>query len=161
LAVDAHNDLYVVGSGTTTPDVDEYAPAASGNAWLRESPHFLERNSGAPAGIAVSPSSGNVFVSAQFGFSNNGAVYSGNASMTKLLATIAGAATGFYTYFGNGIAFDTDGTLYDLLSDGLSSPKIEAFAPNAAGNVAPLRTIAGPLTNLPTGPTGITVVPAQ
>jgi hypothetical protein len=163
LALDAHNDLYVMGSSTSNPEVAEYGPAASGNALLRESPAFNERNSGLPAGIAVSPSSGDVFVSAVFGFTNKGAVYSGNASMTKLVATIAGAATGLPFYDRNVIAFDSDGTLYALLSDGLTSPKIEAFAPNAAGDVAPLRTISGPLTNLPPGlddAPGVTVVPA-
>jgi hypothetical protein len=160
LAVDAHNDLYVLGSMTSTPDVDEYASAASGNAFLRESPHVLERNSGLPQGIAISPTSGDVFASGVFGFSDKGAIYSGNASMTKLLATITGAATGLFSYDYDGLAFDTDGTLYALLSDGLGATEIEAFAPNAAGNVAPLRTIAGPLTTFPgDNRTGITVVP--
>jgi hypothetical protein len=161
LAIDAHNDLYVLGSMTSTPDVDEYASAASGNAFVRESPHVLERNSGLPAGIAVSPTSGDVFASAVFGFSDNGAIYSGNASLTKLVTTITGAATGLFFYDYDGIAFDTDGTLYALLSVGEGPTEIEAFAPNAAGNVAPLRTIAGSLTTFPgDNRTGITVVPA-
>lgn len=73
---------------------------------------------------------------------------SGNVAPAR---TIVGTNTLASTDVFAGITVAADGTIYaaaELISGTARNPKIEVFAPNANGNVAPVRTITGPTTTM-------------
>jgi hypothetical protein len=162
VALDAAQDLYTAGRNSQYPgvpgtSVDEFAPAASGNGLLRKSPSFTYAESPGASSIAVSPVSGNVYLGTVA--SNQATVYVGNPALTKLVGSIGGAATRFGAV-GRTIlegAFGDDGEFYVLSAANANSPEIDAFAPNANGNVAPQRRLTGAALD---SAFGITVVPA-
>jgi hypothetical protein len=145
IGLNSNQDLYTAGGcmpALETCEVEEFGPASAGNPLLRS--FGLKQKI---FGIAISPTSGNVYVSAASdpsSFSPNVIAF-GNPQLTRLLGSLNLAGPTW-------MAFDTGGELY-VLGGG-----IEVFAANATGNATPLRVISGANTGLLGGGTGITVV---
>lgn len=87
------------------------------------------------------------------------AVYrSGATGHARPLQYIAGGKTGLSTP--SDIAVDSDGNMYVANFHGINSDRVTVYASGATGNVAPIRTIAGPHTGL-AKPFGIALNPVN
>jgi len=154
VAVDASGDVFVANIfkfGTTDEhgSITEYAPGASGNvAPIRKIEGPLT-NIFQGDDMAVGPD-GTIYVSDTESMpGGEGAVEvfapgaNGNVAPQRL---ITGPLAGMK--LADGVGFDSSGTLYVDHNLQLGSGAIQAFAAGANGNVAPIRTIEGPLTGL-------------
>jgi hypothetical protein len=134
LALDPSANIYVA----TTTDVREYAAGATGTATpTRTLPlNATTTLSNTPTGIAADASA-NIYVSESTGgiavFSSSA---NGSVAPTRF---IAGANTTLVDPFQ--LAVDGTGNLYVLNFIATGQVDILVFAPNANGNVAPLRTL--------------------
>lgn len=159
LAFGPHGELYVLNF-TDSPninemeDVLEFAPGANGDA----TPVRTITCGGMvdSAGIAVYRN-GTVAVSSapdapNYGISLFPPGSSGCVAGNQMIAGPAiDSTTADLTKLGDptGLAIDRRGNLFALNSaDDFGTPSITEYAPNSVGNVAPIRTIAGPSTHL-------------
>jgi hypothetical protein len=140
--------VYVTGRGaiisasTLHNAVCEFAPGASGNVAPQRTLVGAPTQLNDPNGVAIDPSSSNLFVV--------------NAHSNSILAfdyPARGHAAPLYAISGSNTlmnvpldgSFDATGAFYVA---NFGAPAVLVFAPGATGNVAPVRTIAGSNTGL-------------
>ena len=156
IAVDATGDIYVadyLGTGSSSGAVEVYAPGSNGNVAPFE---YISGNAtglSAPAGVAINPLNGNIYVLNDGNYSVT--MYApGSTGNVAPIGTIAGSRTKL-TGQTFGIAFDASGNLY-VSNDNAT---ITVYAAGATGNVRPIRTISGPRTKL-TSPVNLALDPS-
>lgn len=156
LAVDAAGRIYTEGRGT----ISVFPPLSHGDA--------------KPIGTIQSPQSGFVGTNQlRLDSASNMYLAAGDkifvfaagryGTNVRPLRVISGNRSGLNEWFAQGIALGRDGTIYTtayyaVVSGNLPllTGEVLVFAPGANGNVAPIRTIRGPATNL-FNPGGIAV----
>jgi len=164
--------------GCSFPDVTGVAVDASGRIFIADpsasvvgSPQIsIFTVSAALVPTFVGSITGNLHSPFQIAVDSNGHVYVANqldsisvyapgpAGVNGAIAVIQGANTGLTTL--HGVAVDATGDIFASNSGGeggvVIPPSILEFAPGSNGNVAPMRTIVGPNTQL-SSPFGIAV----
>lgn len=157
IAVDAAGDIYVadyLGTGSTSGAVEVYAPGSNGNVAPFEYISGSATGLSAPAGVAINPLNGNIYVLNDGNYSVT--IYSpGSTGNVAPIGTIAGSRTKL-TGETFGIAFDASANLYI----GNDNNTITVYAAGATGNIRPIRTISGPRTKL-TEPINIALDPSS
>jgi hypothetical protein len=153
VAADSSNNLYVSTVRTIgTGEVLEYASGSLGSsAPLRDLTGALTQIS-AVDGVAAS-AGGEIFVAEDSGgiaaFSSTA---SGNIAPTRYILGVSQTGGGLSTVvIANAIVSDGADNLYVVNLGSTSTAPIVVFGPTATGNVAPIRTLSGPLTQLSTG----------
>lgn len=166
VALDASGKIYVLNGGDSGK-ITVYPPLAASTGILNEAPiaaiggsnTLLDR----PASIAVD-ASGDIYVANQHGgpigpgniYAPGGVTiyHSGSNGNVAPTATIVGAATGLVDPLG--IALDSSGNIYVSNSAGAFygtvtltfDASVTVYSAGTAGNVAPIKTISGPITGL-------------
>ncbi len=158
IAVDAAGQLYVANvrdAGTRGDSITVFAADASGNVAPRATIAGSNTGLNAPESIALA-ADGRLYVANNV--SNTIAIYAPRASGNVApIRTIAGGNTGLHNP--QSIALDAAGQLYvenDLIVSNVQHVTITVYAPGAAGNVAPTRTIGGS-AGLSGAPAGLAV----
>jgi hypothetical protein len=145
IAVDAGGDIYVadyLGTGSSSGAVEVYAPGSNGNVAPFE---YISGNAtglSGPAGIAINPVNGNIYVLNDGNYSVT--IYApGSTGNVAPIGQISGSRTKLtgQTY---GLAFDASANLY-VSND---NDTITVYAAGSTGNVRPIRTISGARTKL-------------
>src|SRR6266550_4998288 len=145
IAVDAAGQIYVANmrdAGTHGDSITVFAANASGNVAPVATIAGGHTGLNAPGNIALA-ADGRLYVANNVG--NSIAIYAPRASGNVApIRTIAGGNTGLHNP--QSIALDDVGQLYvenDLIVSNVQHVTITVYAPGAAGNVAPTRTIGG------------------
>ena len=149
VAVDSDGKMYVVNdsSNTSLDSITVYAAGATGNAAPVQTILGSNTQLDEPAGIALNPVNGDIYVLNYTNVSGNGSItfYPQNANgNVKASGAIQGSSTMLYASYG--IALDASGNIYN--SNGPAQNSVTVFAAGSTGNVPPSWTIQGSQTRL-------------
>lgn len=152
IAIDPAGEL-VVGN---PPAVEVFAPDADGNAVPLRTIAGASTGLGSLASLSTGPD-GRLYVADDSYPAPSVAVFAANANGNAApVARIQGPLTRLGIAVG--VAADDAGTVYVANSTAYNAAEIDVFAPNASGNVAPVRVIGGPSTGM-RDVLGLTVLP--